>query len=86
MEEVWNWELEMELEKAATLAERLDIVRDPAGFVIIVEPRVKDVAVGALIVVYTVRLLVTTEFEAFTLRVLMLGTVIESEKRRSFPR
>jgi hypothetical protein len=76
----------MALEKAAMFAERLEVVRDPPGFVIMVEPRVRRVAVGASIVVYTVRLLVTTEFDAVTLNELTLGTVIESEKSRSDPR
>jgi hypothetical protein len=51
IEDVSNLVVEIKLEKVAVFAIRLERVRDPAGFVITVEPRRNEVRVGASIVV-----------------------------------
>ena len=64
----------------------LDIVRDPSEFVMAADPSSNVVRVGARIVSWTVRLLVRIPFEAVIFKLLILGTDIASEKRRSLPR
>jgi len=70
-------------ENVAVRALMLETVMDPLGFTIAVELRRNCDACGAVIDVITVRLLVTMPFDAARFRVLIPGTVIASEKRRS---
>ena len=51
IEDVWIWEVDTEFEKVAVFAAMLETVREPAGLVITAEPIVKEVSVGAWIVV-----------------------------------
>jgi hypothetical protein len=73
-------------EKVAKFAPMLEIVRDPKGFVMAAELSRTELTCWAWMLVCTVRLLVVTAFEAVRLRVLILGTVIGAEKRRSYDR
>ena len=85
-EDVWNRDVDMVLENVAVFATILEIVNDPAAFVIMAEPSVNVCACVALIALWTVRLLVVIAFDAVRLSVLIPGKVIVSEKRRSAPR
>jgi hypothetical protein len=74
------------LENEALFAAILEIERVPPEFKIAVElKRIEDTFV-ALIVLYTIRLLVAILFEAIISRLLIPGTAIPSEKRRLSPR
>lgn len=85
-EDVWNRDVDIVLENVAVFATILEMVNDPAGFVMVAEPSVNVCACVALIALWTVRLLVVMEFDAVRLSVLIPGRVIASEKRRSAPR
>ena len=86
IDDVSNCEVVTAFEKLAVFAAIVEIVKDPKGFVMAVELRRREVSSWAWMVVYTVRLLVVTAFEAVRLTVLILGTVIGAEKRRSLVR
>ena len=49
-EDVSICEVDTEFEKVALFAKMLDMLREPAGFVMMAEPSVNDVRVGASIV------------------------------------
>ena len=82
-DDVFSFMVETTLEKVAVYVSILEMVMDPAGFVIAVELRRSCDACCALIVAYTVRVLVAIELDAVRFSVLIPGTVIASEKRRS---
>jgi hypothetical protein len=82
-EEVRNCTVEIVLENVAVFAAIDEIVIDPLGFVMAVEESVSRDAVGATIEPVTLRVLAATVLEAASIDVLMAGTVIPSEKRRS---
>ena len=61
----------------------LEILSVPSGFTMEAELRIKLDTYVASIVLYTVKLLVFMEFEAVISIVLIPGSVIGSEKRKS---
>jgi len=85
IEDVWNFTVDTAFEKVAVFANTLDMVKLPLGFVIAAELRRKRDALFAVIVLYTVRLLVCIPFDAVRFKVLIPGAVNVSEKRRSAP-
>jgi hypothetical protein len=74
------------LEKFALPPVILEIVSDPCGFRMAVELNTIEDRRVASIVLYTIRLLVVTAFDAVIFCVLTPGTAIPSEKRRLLPR
>ena len=74
------------LENVAVFAAILDIVREPAGFVIAVELSSIELTCVPCMLVKTVRLLVVIPLDAVMFCVLIPGSAIGDEKRRSLVR
>jgi hypothetical protein len=86
IEDACNWRVLTTFENVALFAAILEMLKEPAGFVITVELSSIELTCVPCMLVNTVKLLVVTALEAVIFCVLIPGSVIGSEKRRSFAR